>query len=231
MSEVYCIVEGHAEQAFIRHVLAPYLAERGCFIYAWILGKPGHKGGDVTYERFTNDVHRCLRTRNDVYITSMFDYFRLDVNWPGIRELHHNIDSGKALSPFEILSTLSEYTKTALSQRFPDHSLARRFIPYFSIHEYEALLFSDINIFSKHLHGGLQQLNDILLAHHNNPELINTRPELAPSKRIQRIYPQYKKIQHGNTIAQEIGIPTISSMCRCFNTWVTSLLSLESTNP
>ncbi len=27
MSEVYCIVEGHAEQAFIRHVLAPYLAE------------------------------------------------------------------------------------------------------------------------------------------------------------------------------------------------------------
>ncbi len=85
MSDVYCIVEGYTEQTFMRDTLAPYLAEKACFLHARLIGTPGHKGGVVTFARFANDARILLKQSSYTMLSSMFDYFRLDASWPGMK--------------------------------------------------------------------------------------------------------------------------------------------------
>jgi len=55
------------------------------------------------------------------------------------------------------------------------------------------------------------------------PEDINETPEGAPSKRILRIFPGYRKLLHGPTIAERIGLKTIREQCPHFDDWLTRL--------
>ncbi len=61
-------------------------------------------------------------------------------------------------------------------------------------------------------------------------ELINNGPQTAPSKRIQKLYPRYKKGSsvnaHAWRIAQHIGIERIRKECPHFNEWLTKLEQL-----
>jgi len=81
--EIYIVVEGRTEQTFVRDVLAPWIAHKGIYLHSASIGKPGHKGGDVRFERSIVDIGNFLKQRSDTYISTMFDYFRIDVNWPG----------------------------------------------------------------------------------------------------------------------------------------------------
>ncbi|MBN2315599.1 MAG: hypothetical protein JXM79_16845 [Sedimentisphaerales bacterium] len=47
---VYIIVEGQTEQTFVRDLLAPEMGGQGIFLYPVLIGKPGHKGGNVQFE-------------------------------------------------------------------------------------------------------------------------------------------------------------------------------------
>ncbi len=51
---VIVIVEGPAEECFIKDVLAPYLGAKNVFMTPIILSKPGQKGGDVRFVRAWN---------------------------------------------------------------------------------------------------------------------------------------------------------------------------------
>jgi len=63
--EVYVVVEGRTEQTFIRDVLAPALSYRDVFLYPALMGKPGHKGGDVRLDRAKTDIGNFLQQRDD----------------------------------------------------------------------------------------------------------------------------------------------------------------------
>lgn len=58
------------------------------------------------------------------------------------------------------------------------------------------------------------------------PEGINDSQDTAPSKRIARIVPKYKKAVDGPILAMEIGLKTIRTNCPRFCEWVTRLESL-----
>ena len=57
---VYIVVEGPTEQTFIRDVLAPELAIKNIFLHPVLIGKSGHKGGDIHFERAKNDIGNFL---------------------------------------------------------------------------------------------------------------------------------------------------------------------------
>ena len=47
--EVFVVVEGQTEQTFVRDVLAPWMADKRIYMHAALIGKPGHKGGDIRF--------------------------------------------------------------------------------------------------------------------------------------------------------------------------------------
>ena len=225
-NEVIVIVEGQSEQSFLRSVLAPYLGERSWYIRADLIGTSGHKGGGVSFERFSKDVRNALKQINDTYISSMFDFFRLDSRWPGMDELERAACAGRTLDKVLLSEILERHTLNKLKEMFPQYTITSRVIPYFSFHEFEALLFSDVQKLSEGLGVQEQDLQRILDHYTGDPELINTDPSKAPSKVIEHMNPQYKKVLRGSLIAASIGVPKMQDKCSCFNSWVTRLLEI-----
>jgi hypothetical protein len=102
-----------------------------------------------------------------------------------------------------------------------------RFIPYIQLHEFEGLLFSDSEAFRILIGTDPSILLRIekIVGEALNPELINDGQETAPSKRLQALFPGYKKVLHGASLAQIIGIRTIRDKCPRFNEWIEKLLT------
>ena len=59
-----------------------------------------------------------------------------------------------------------------------------------------------------------------------SPEEINDNPGTAPSKRIIRVFPSYRKTAHGLLITRRIGLEKIRQQCKHFNQWVSKLEKL-----
>ena len=52
------------------------------------------------------------------------------------------------------------------------------------------------------------------------PEHINNSPETAPSKRLEKLIPNYPKVKNGAIISKEIGIDRIMAECKHFTKWI-----------
>ncbi|MFH1136319.1 MAG: DUF4276 family protein [Pseudomonadota bacterium] len=76
--DIYLVVEGATEQTFIREILGPEMARKGLYLHPALVGRPGHKGGDVRFERALKDIETFLKQRRDIVVATMFDYFRID---------------------------------------------------------------------------------------------------------------------------------------------------------
>lgn len=134
--EVIAIVEGKTEQDFIRKLVAPYLLGRSIYITPIQVTKPGSKGGDVKFSRVKNDIHNHLTQRKDTVITTFLDLYGLK-EWPCLVEIIHE-------SNYEnMIKRLYASTDNALKEVFNPYDVERRIIPFFTVYEFEALLFSE----------------------------------------------------------------------------------------
>ena len=102
--------------------------------------------------------------------------------------------------------------------------LARRFIPFVVMYEFEGLLFSDPTLMAKGMGESgkapiFQQIRDGF----DTPEHINDSPQTAPSKRIQGIVPRYNKVLHGNIAALDVTLERMRKECPIFATWLQKL--------
>ncbi len=70
---------------------------------------------------------------------------------------------------------------------------------FLQVHEFEAYLFSDVSIIASHFNKNnlVNNLNQILSDANGNPELIDDSPVTAPSKHLERIFPEFKKLLMG----------------------------------
>lgn len=84
MIRIYIVVEGQTEEGFVNEVLSPVLGQFGIFASARLIGKPGHKGGVVRYRRAKNDIELLLKQDRGAYCTTMFDYYALPNDFPGM---------------------------------------------------------------------------------------------------------------------------------------------------
>jgi hypothetical protein len=224
--EIYIVVEGQTEQTFVRDVLAPQLAHKGIYLYSVLLGKPGHKGGDVRFDRAKADIGNFLKQRTHTYISTMFDYYRIDANWPGRAEVRQEIKKGKTLTASQKAEILEIATLREIKNAFPDYDTGSRFIPYIEMHEFEALLFSDADVLAEKTEIDAAQIKGIV-AEYNNPEEINDEPAKAPSKRLLALKPGYRKVAMGKTVTAAVGSQIIREKCPHFNNWLTKFESLK----
>jgi hypothetical protein len=155
----------------------------------------------------------------------MFDYFRIDADWPGRAEVGRRIRSGATLTARKKATILEAATHKAIEELCPDLDASKRVLPYIEMHEFEALLFSDARILAETAEIDVSAINRIL-EEHGEPEEINDDPSRAPSRQILALNNSYRKVAMGKVIAETIGIPTLRDKCPHFNDWLRRLEGL-----
>jgi len=220
------IVEGQTEQTFVRDVLAPQIAHKGIYLNASLIGTPGHKGGNVRFDRAKIDICNFLNQRNDTYISTMFDYFRIDSKWPGKEEIQRQTQNGTTLTAIDKANILETATHNEIMKFIPRNDSKNRFVPYIEMHEFEALLFSDADILAEKTGINATHIRRII-QEYSNPEEINDDPAKAPSKQLKALKNGYRKVAMGKTVSDAIGIQVIRRQCPNFNNWLTKLEQLK----
>ncbi len=220
MTRVYVVVEGPTEESFINDVLAPVLWSHQVYLIPIILGAPGHKGGNVKYARVKTDVVKLLKQHSAAYCTTMLDLYGLGKDFPGMPPPTN-------LSNLNKVTHIEQAMKGDIVAEIPDRQPHVRFLPYLQLHEYEGLLFSDPAAFASGIgHPHLAaHLNGIRQAF-ATPEDINDDANTAPSKRVSRVFPSYRKVVDGTLAAKAVGIPTMRGECPHFRHWVEALSAL-----
>lgn len=197
MRNICIICEGTTETEFVNKCLVPHLINYDVYPHSRILQPPSgrHRGGRVTIERLAKHISHEYSSYDR--ITSFVDFY-------GFQDRN-----GRSRAEVEeaILNAVGVYT-TGFDERFV--------LPYVQMHEFEGLLFSDVEQFDWVLDGWSEDVQEKLTAVRNQftgPEDINDSPETAPSKRILSIFPAgtYSKTEHGPIIAEEIGLEKFAS--------------------
>jgi hypothetical protein len=79
-----------------------------------------------------------------------------------------------------------------------------RYLPYLQLHEFEGLLFNNLQIFYDQIPKdelvGIEELTNTL-DEFADPEMINDQRETSPSHRLKRIIKGYNKVIYGNYLA------------------------------
>lgn len=204
------MVEGQTEYEFVRRILAPYLALSGLYMTPTLTKTDrakGFKGGVVSYGKVKNDIQFLLRDTNAAVVTTMIDFYHLPTSFPGYKTL-----------PKGTCYQRVAHLETAI-QKDINH---RRFLPYFALHEFEALLFTSPELIANTL-SKPEKVADLqkIRAEYTTPEEINEKD--APSKHLMTLLPGYRKQADGLAIASEIGIERIRQACSHFNDWLQHL--------
>lgn len=216
MMRVYVLVEGQTEEAFMRELMVPHYARTGLYLTPIIVNtSSGHKGGVVSYAKVRPQISRLCKQDADAHVTTLFDLYALPNDFPGKISAEYqskNIGAQKA-----------EFLEVALTRDINQPN----FIPFFMVHEFEALLFAQPEKFSAWTDNAdvVSSLGNVALKH-QTPEDINDDPQTAPSKRILGVMPEYEKPFHGPLIACDIGLDAMRNACPHFHAWLQKLEAL-----
>ncbi len=146
-------------------------------------------------------------------------------SWPGLDDAK---DKDSSLIPAIIEPAIASSIIDKLSDSFNPE----KFIPYIQVYELETLLFAGpeemANVFEK---PRLKEHFEKIVIECGGCENINSNPSTAPSKRIEHVFPSYKKggsvNSHAPIIASRIGIERIRRSCPNFDRWLSKLERLS----
>jgi hypothetical protein len=223
MKRVCVVCEGQTEETFVRDLLAPSFYDLDLnLIPEMVETSPGHKGGALNYDRVKRHLRNTLRQSSAPVVTTLFDLYRLDNGFPGFDSSQAQADLPRRL---DVLKQALHADVVAEAGCQPD-----RFIPYVQPHEFEALLFSDVETLTR-IEPNWQLACEALKAARGaveSPEHINDRPDTKPSAQLQRelCKPSYHKRRHGPIAAQKIGLARIETECAFFAAWLKQIRKL-----
>lgn len=219
MTRLLMLVEGQSEEIFVKHTLAPHLAQHGVFVQSpivlWTKRLPsggGFRGGVSNW----NQIRRSLLplTRDgDAWISTLLDFYGLPEDFPGLPEaLGAGDPRGKV---------------AALQARFAEELNHQRFIPFLALHEFEAWLFSAPDIVEMHFDkANLADRLHTVVQRAGEPELINHGADTHPKARLHSLVGGYKETSDGPTLLQKIGIAAVRAACPHFDGWLNRLEAL-----
>lgn len=213
MASLNIHTEGHCESEFAKKHLKPHLLKCGYDQVSIILNKtsPRHSGGISKYPQFRKNTIR-LSSHGHFIVTTMIDYYRLPLNFPGMDTLP------TTSNPRDKISYLEDKLSEDLQELSPN------FIPYIQLHEFEALLFTDIetidDILKINRESRLPDLTKIL-HQYGEAEYIDT--DKGPSKYLAELYPNFGKKTEGLIIAEKIGLDSMREQCSHFDKWLKKL--------
>ena len=210
MIRLAIVVEGRTERQFVRQVLVGHLARRGVLAAPMLVGASTQAGGDVTVDRLTSRMTQMSYHFDAV--TTLVDFYGFrrrptdDVN-----ELERLIDEAYARAPH---------------RRLRDD----RVFAYVQMHEFEALLFSDVRALGRAAAASPDAERELAEVRDQfaSPEDINDRSDTAPSKRIAGAMPGYDKVLGGSLAAEAVGLDAMRGECPRFADWLARLEALDS---
>ncbi len=213
-NNVYIYCEGQSEESFVNELLYPYLLGMNIFAMPIIAStkrtaNKKYRGGIVGYEKSKSELLRICKGHKHELVTTLIDYYALPAETPGMKlaagcgEMHvRDIEA-------------------AVNEDIGEPNL--RF--HLQLHEFEALLFSEPQAF-----GAITESEEVLAKIRRvrdafpTPEDINNSPATAPSKRILRLIPGYKKVLDGSSVARAAGIDVMLRECPHFDGWVNEIV-------
>lgn len=216
MKRLIIICEGETEQEFCKDVLYGYLQKKDIYIETPLIKKS--LGGIVPWGDLKKQID--LHLQENVYVTMLIDYY-------GIQDFHQFPKWEESKSIVNKIERIS-FLENAMRDEFEDR-VKHRFIPYIQLHEFEGLLFNNIETFKTNIPSkeltGLEELENTIDTN-DNPELINEGKNTAPSKRLMRLISGYNKIVYGAILAESIGLERLRAKAVRFNGWIQKLESL-----
>lgn len=227
---IHVLCEGQTEQSFVEAVLKPYLV--GCGVKAVksviVTTKKNFRGGIVSYSQVKKDLLLMRSGFHDGQyerhlFTTMIDFYALPEDFPGYEEARKIVDK------YERISSLESAFADDVGMR-----MRGCFVPYFQLHEFEALVFCGIEYLLRVYPGRERQCERLNadLDRIGNPEMINDSPDSAPSKRIIRAIEEvggvrnyrYNKVSAGRDVTLHVGVENLRARCPHFDAWVQRLL-------
>jgi hypothetical protein len=218
MKRVIIICEGETEKEFCNTILTPYFAKKEIFIQSPLIKKS--MGGIVKWSELKRQITLHLTNDSKAFVTTFIDYYGLynKYNFP----LWHKAE--QLANKNERMEMLERGMLESI-----DDAIKFRFIPYLQLHEFEGLLFNEINIFHEQIPKkelvGIDELTQTF-KQYSNPEMINNNKATSPSHRLERIILGYNKIVYGNILAEAIGLDKIRAKSPRFNKWIKKLEEL-----
>ena len=198
-------VEGPTEEEFVNRLIVGHLRSKG------IDTRPISLGGNITVENLAREMVNLFWQRYH-FVTSLVDFY-------GFRDKGNQTICQLEQAVFEEVDRL---IRRSWDQR--------AVFPYIQRHEFEGLLFSDVDRFSTL---GVAGIDEACLGsfrrireHVQTPEDINDDRATAPSKRIEALIPRYRKRLHGPLVAEATGLERIRAECPRFDGWVRRLEAL-----
>lgn len=227
------LCEGQTEEKFAKEVLTPYFRDKNIVVKHRLLvteKKKSARGGIISYQQAKGDLSRWMRevsghNSETHYFTTMFDLYALPTDFPGYSQSQSITDAYAKVEQVE--------------EHFKNDINVQNFIPYIQLHEFEALLFCDIEKLTADYpkcEKEIEKLKAVLKQYHGNPEMIDNGPQTAPSKRIKKaiegkkLY-KYNKPKSGTKMAAAIGMDKIKGMCKHFKDWIERIEKATGTVP
>lgn len=213
---VYAVVEGSSEERFLKFV-AEHLANRGIWLIPMQVQRGGGaRGGGASWQPWRRHITTLLEQHrgHDVRTTTMLDLYAIPSDTPGWTP------PGSVPGPQRADAMLQ-----AIAGQIHD----RRFLPYIQVHEFETLLFVDLEILARLAPDivNAKKLTELKQATRSlPPEEVNDGPTTAPSKRIEACATGFRKTIHGLDAVKSIGLAQLRAACPRFAAWMTRLEQL-----
>ena len=210
MIRLAIVVEGRTEEEFVNTVLVDYLRGRGVEPTPILVGvgRSASKGGNVSIQRLVRDMVKLFYS---------FDALSTLVDFYGFR-------GGESLSIEELEKKIGNTLKSQLAAHWREDKV----LPYVQRHEFEGLLFSDVDAFANSINATADAVDRLrqIRSGFATPEDINDNANTAPSKRIKEQISGYQKVRDGSLVAQATSINRMLAECPRFRNWVQTLESL-----
>ena len=223
MRMIKVVAEGQTETNFAKNVLWPHFYTLNKNVVPITLQTSKdlskgrvYKGGIISYSKFKKEVDRHLKyamSHKGTYVTTMVDLYGLPTDFPGYDQ------ACRIQNVYQKVEYLEQEIKADILSAHPNGE--RIFLPYLQLHEFEALLFVDLEKLAATC---FEYQSDICKLGNEvagmNPEEINHDYRTAPSKRILSAVPNYDKVIMGTEVAQAIGLDRLRTHCKHFDHWI-----------
>lgn len=218
MKRVIIICEGDTEKEFCTKTLSPFFASKNIFIQSPLIKKS--MGGIVKWSELRKQILLHFKNDKTAFVTTLIDYY-------GLYKKYQFPDWDESLKVTDKNARM-DFLEKAMAENIED-AFRNRYLPYIQLHEFEGLLFSDINVFYEQIPKnelvGIEELKQTF-KDFDNPEMINDKKETSPSHRLERIVKGYNKVVYGNYLADAIGLDKIRNKSNRFNSWLQKIENL-----
>ncbi len=134
MTRLYVVSEGLSELTFVQDILAPHVQGRRPGL---IVVEAPNLRGNSSYGKLKKLIRALLgKPSAEVLVTTMIDLYQLPGDFPGYTLCNKYKDERKRVEELE--------------RFFGEDINDRRFIPYLQLHEFEALILTDVSCLGKY---------------------------------------------------------------------------------